>query len=220
MKQKFSILKKHINVSHETLEKLVIYFELLSFWQKKMNLVSNNSLQDAEVRHFIDSAQLYVFCKNLNGNIIDFGSGAGFPGAVLSILGASKIFLIESNKKKCNFLATLRKETNCNFKIVNSRIEKLEFLNPSLIVSRALTSTKKLLLFSINHMLKSKNIKSNKEALKNLPNLLFLKGKTFQNELNNIPEYLNIKFEIFPSITSAESRILLYNKDIYDINSD
>ena len=220
MKQKFSILKKHINVSHETLEKLVIYFELLSFWQKKMNLVSNNSLEDAEVRHFIDSAQLYVFCKNLNGNIIDFGSGAGFPGAVLSILGAPKLFLIESNKKKCNFLATLKKETNCNFKIVNSRIEKLEFLNPSLIVSRALTSTKKLLLFSINHMLKSKNIKSNKEALKNLPNLLFLKGKTFQNELNNIPEYLNIKFETFPSITSAESRILLYNKDIYDINSD
>ena len=69
-------------------------------------------------------------------------------------------------------------------------------------------------------MLKSKNIKSNKEALNNLPNLLFLKGKTFQNELNNIPEYLNIKFETFPSITSAESRILLYNKDIYDINSD
>ena len=220
MKEKFSILKKHINVSHETLEKLVIYLDLLTFWQKKMNLVSDISLQDAEIRHFLDSAQLYSFCKSLNGNIIDFGSGAGFPGAVLSILGASKIFLIESNKKKCNFLTTLRKETNCNFKIVNSRIEKLEFLNPSLIVSRALTSTKNLLLFSINHMLKSKNIKSNKEALKNLPNLLFLKGKTFQDELNNIPEYLNIKFKTFPSITSAESRILLYSKDIYDINSD
>ena len=66
MKQKFSILKKHINVSHETLEKLVIYFELLSFWQKKMNLVSNNSLENAETRHFLDSAQLYIFCKNLN----------------------------------------------------------------------------------------------------------------------------------------------------------
>ena len=69
-------------------------------------------------------------------------------------------------------------------------------------------------------MLKSKKIKSKEEAARNIPNLLFLKGKTFQNELNNIPEYLNIKFETFPSITSAESRILLYNKDIYDINSD
>ena len=214
MKHKFAIFKKYINVSCETLEKLIIYSELLCFWQKKINLVSNNSLQDAEIRHFLDSAQLYVFCKNLNGNIIDFGSGAGFPGAVLSILGASKIFLVESNKKKCNFLILLKKETNSNFNIINSRIENLEFLDPSLIVSRALTSTKNLLILSTNHMLKSRGINSKKEAIKKTPNLLFLKGKTFKNELNEIPENLNLKFQIFPSITSAEGRILLYNKNI------
>ena len=214
MKEKFSILKQHINVSCETLEKLVIYFDLLNIWQKKMNLVSNNSLQDAETRHFLDSAQLYVFCKKLDGNILDFGSGAGFPGAVLSILGVSKIFLVESNKKKCNFLLKLKDETNSNFNVINSRIEDIEFLDPVLIVSRALTSTKNLLLYSINHMLKSKNIKSKKEALKKIPNLLFLKGKTFRKELNNVPESLNINFQTFPSITSAESRILLYSKII------
>jgi len=214
MKQKFSFFKNHINVSHETLEKLVIYFDLLNIWQKKMNLVSNNSLENAEIRHFLDSAQLYAFCKNLNGNIIDFGSGAGFPGAVLSILGHTKIFLVESNKKKCSFLAKLKKETNSNFNIVNSRIENLDFLEPSLIVSRALTSTKNLLLFSINHMLKSKSIKSKQEALKNIPNLLFLKGKNFRDELNDLPKNLNIKFQTFPSITSAEGKILLYNKNI------
>ena len=70
MKHSFSTFKKYINVSCETLEKLVIYSELLCFWQKKMNLVSNNSMQDAEIRHFLDSAQLYLFCKNLNGNIL------------------------------------------------------------------------------------------------------------------------------------------------------
>ena len=214
MKEKFSRLKKHINVSCETLEKLVIYFDLLNVWQKKMNLVSNNSLENAETRHFLDSAQLYIFCKNLNGNIIDFGTGAGFPGAVLSILGASKIFLIESNKKKCNFLTKLKKETNSDFNVINSRIENLEFLDPSLIVSRALTSTKNLLMISINHMLKSKKIKSKEEATRNIPNLLFLKGKTFSKELNDIPENFNIKFQTLPSITSAESRILLYNKNI------
>tara|TARA_B100000575_G_scaffold291970_2_gene299153 strand:- start:99 stop:746 length:648 start_codon:yes stop_codon:yes gene_type:complete len=214
MKHEFNIFKKYINVSCETLEKLVIYYELLCFWQKKMNLVSNNSLLDAEIRHFLDSAQLYFFCKNLNGNIIDFGSGAGFPGAVLSILGISKTFLVESNKKKCNFLTILKKETNSDFNIINSRIENLEFLDPSLIVSRALTSTKNLLMLSINHMLKSKSIKSKKEAIKKSPNLLFLKGKTFQDELNDMPENINLKFKTFPSITSAESRILLYNKNI------
>ena len=214
MKHKFSIFKNHINVSCETLEKLVIYFELLCYWQKKMNLVSSNSLQNAEIRHFLDSAQLYVFCKNLKGNIIDFGSGAGFPGAVLSILGFPKIFLVESNKKKCKFLTSLKKETNSNFDIINSRIENIEFLEPSLIVSRALTSTKNLLTLSLNHMLKSKSIKSKKEAVKNIPNLLFLKGKTFKNELNDIPDYFNLRFQTFPSITSADSRILLYNRNI------
>ena len=214
MKDKFLTLKQHINVSCETLEKLVIYLDLLTIWQKKMNLVSNNSLQHAETRHFLDSAQLLVFCKNLNGNIIDFGSGAGFPGAVLSILGVSKIFLVESSKKKCDFLTILKRETNSNFNVVNLRIENLEFLDPSLIVSRALTSTKNLLIMSINHMLKSKRIKSKKEAEKNLPNLLFLKGKNFNIELKTIPKNLNFKFQTFPSITSAESRILLYNKNI------
>ena len=214
MKHNFSIFKNYINVSCETLEKLVIYSKLLCFWQKKMNLVSNNSLQDAEVRHFLDSAQLYVFCENLKGNIIDFGSGAGFPGAVLSILGTSNTFLVESNKKKCNFLTILKKETNSNFNVINSRIENLEFLDPSLIVSRALTSTKNLLQLSINHMLKSKSIKSREEAIKKTPNLLFLKGKTFQDELNNTPKSLCLKFQTFPSITSAESRILMYNKNI------
>ena len=63
-------------------------------------------------------------------------------------------------------------------------------------------------------MLKSKKINSKKEAIKNLPNLLFLKGKTFKEELNDIPENFKIKFETFPSITSAESRILLYSKNI------
>ena len=214
MNENFSILKQHLNVSCETLEKLEIYLDLLTIWQKKMNLISNNSLQHAETRHFLDSAQLYFFCRNLNGNIIDFGSGAGFPGAVLSMLGASKIFLVESNKKKCNFLTKLKKETNSNFNIVNLRIENLKFLDPSLIVSRALTSTKNLLMLSINHMLKSKNIKTKKEAIQNIPNLLFLKGKTFEKELNDIPENLNFKFQTLPSITSAESRILLYDKNI------
>ena len=69
-------------------------------------------------------------------------------------------------------------------------------------------------MISINHMLKSKNIKSKDEATKNIPNLLFLKGKTFKNELNDIPKNLNIKFKEFRSITSAESRILLYSKNI------
>ena len=61
-------------------------------------------------------------------------------------------------------------------------------------------------------MLKSENILSKKQVLKNMPNLLFLKGKSFKRELNDIPKN-HKKFQIFPSITSAKG-ILLYNKNI------
>ena len=213
MQINFNNLKKSIDVSCETLEKLIIYSELLHLWQKKMNLVSNNSLIEAENRHFIDSAQLYKFCNKINGNVLDFGSGAGFPGAVLSMLGLPNIILIESNKKKCSFLKSLKKETNSNFEIINSRIEDLEFLQSSLIVSRALTSTKNLISLSIDFMLKSNKIDTEEEAIKNLPNLLFLKGKNYLEELKDIPNKWKINFSFYSSITSAESKILMYSKD-------
>ena len=66
MKHNFEIFKKHMNVSCETFEKLVVYSNLLCSWQKKMNLVSNKSIQEAEIRHFLDSAQLFSFCKKIN----------------------------------------------------------------------------------------------------------------------------------------------------------
>ena len=83
------------NVSHETYEKLLIYYELLCKWQERMNLVSRKSLSDAFSRHFLDSAQLHKFCCKTEGNILDFGTGAGFPGLVLAIMGLKRIHLID-----------------------------------------------------------------------------------------------------------------------------
>ena len=56
-------------------------------WQNSMNLISRSTIKNIWVRHFLDSAQLYAFVRNVEGNIIDFGSGAGFPGMVLAIMG-------------------------------------------------------------------------------------------------------------------------------------
>ena len=66
----------------------------------------------------------------------------------------------------------------------------------------------------MDYMIRGNSNYSKKDALDNMPNLLFLKGKTFKKELNDIPGNLKIKFQTFPSITSAESRILLYSKNI------
>ena len=73
-------------------------------WQKSINLISKNTIKNTWERHFLDSAQLYKFVRGIEGNIIDFGSGAGFPGLVLAIMGKKNIHLVEADYKKCVFL--------------------------------------------------------------------------------------------------------------------
>ena len=94
---------EHVNVSRETIEKLETYANLLSRWQSKINLISTNSLQQAWHRHFLDSAQIYLMSPKKVASAIDVGTGAGFPGLVLSIMGMKNVQLVEQNKKKCAF---------------------------------------------------------------------------------------------------------------------
>ena len=88
-----------IKVSRETYKNFVIYYKTLCVWQEKMNLVSKLSLKHSFYRHFLDSAQIYKYCYQSQGNIIDFGSGAGFPGLVLALM-VLKIFILWSQTKK------------------------------------------------------------------------------------------------------------------------
>ena len=85
-------------VSRETLGRLRVYLRLLEKWQRTINLVSTRSLEDAWRRHMLDSAQLARYIPSRGGGgaggapvIVDIGSGAGFPGLVLAIMGASDL---------------------------------------------------------------------------------------------------------------------------------
>ena len=93
-----------LNVSRETYEKLIIFHKTLVKWQNSINLISKKSAENVWERHFLDSAQLYKITREIDGNIIDFGSGAGFPGLILAMMGNKNIHLVESNQKKCTFL--------------------------------------------------------------------------------------------------------------------
>ena len=199
-----------IKVSRETYKNFVIYYKTLCIWQEKMNLVSKLSLKHSFYRHFLDSAQIYKYCYQSQGNIIDFGSGAGFPGLVLALMGIENIHLVESNKKKCHFLSEVLIKTKTKAIIHNCRIQCLPYLYPSFIISRALAPTKKLLNLCIDYMLKENVNRSKEEAMLNLPNLLFLKGKNYKNELQNLSFYPKINFEIKDSITNDKGKILFY----------
>ena len=193
------------NVSRETFKKFQIFNKTLVKWQKSINLVSNSSLKNVWTRHFLDSAQLYKFTEKIQGNILDMGSGAGFPGVILAMMGNENINVVESDQKKCTFMREVARLSNSKLIIHNYRIEELKFIAPDLIISRALAPLKKLVDYVEIHMNKSD---TNKEKI---PNMLFLKGRSYNDELNELRKTRKFKFEVYPSITSEYGKILYIN---------
>ena len=103
-------------------EKFNRYAELLRNWSVRMNLVAPSTLNDIENRHFADSAQLADVLPK-DAHVIDLGSGAGFPGVVLAILGW-QVVCIESIGKKVTFLKEVKQELKLNnLTVYHGRVE-------------------------------------------------------------------------------------------------
>ena len=115
---------KQLNVSRETLAALSAYVALLEKWQPRINLISPASLPDIWQRHVFDSAQLLAHMPEMRPDaprrILDIGSGAGFPGLVLAILGAGQLQLVESDQRKSVFLQTVIRELGLSATVVSS----------------------------------------------------------------------------------------------------
>ena len=205
----------HVFVSRETYEKLCVFKKVLIKWQKSINLISKNTIKNTWERHFLDSAQLFSFVKDIKGNIIDFGSGAGFPGMVLAIMGKQDIHLVESDHKKCIFLKEIAMLTETDITIHNCRIEDLNFINVDLITCRALAPLNNLIDY-VEIFIKKSLLQKQK-----FPKLLFLKGKSFYSEVLELSNNKKISFEEYPSITDKNGKILYINKvDMLDIEND
>ena len=196
----------HVIVSRETYEKLCVFRNILIKWQNSINLISKSTIKSIWERHFLDSAQLYKYVKDINGNILDFGSGAGFPGMVLAIMGKKNIHLVESDYKKCVFLKEIAMLTETDITIHNCRIEDLSFINVDLITCRALASLSKLIDY-VDIFIKKSLVEKPKP-----PKLLFLKGKSYYSEVMELSKNKIISFEEYPSITDKNGRILYINK--------
>ena len=174
------------NVSRETFESLKRYQSLLIEWQAKFNLVSQSSLDDAWNRHFLDSVQLFQYIPETAKTLVDFGSGAGFPGMVLAIIA----------KEKTPYLKEVAEKTETQVAIVNERIENLPPQKVEVITSRAMTSLAELLGYAFPFC--------KKETI-----CIFPKGKKYAEELAEAHKKWLFKCSIEPSEQSEEGRILI-----------
>ena len=108
----------------EAMARFDAYEALLRRWSRAINLVSAASLERVWRRHFLDSAQILPLLPG-RGPVLDIGSGAGFPGLVLAILGAPDVRLVESDGRKCAFLREAARATGAPATILESRVEDL-----------------------------------------------------------------------------------------------
>jgi 16S rRNA (guanine527-N7)-methyltransferase len=190
---------KKFNVSRETIEKLNKYKDFLLISNKSLNLIGKTTENHVFMRHFIDSAQIYNLIDD-KSEIIDLGSGAGFPGVILKILMdnnkiSGNIMLIDKSPKKCKFLQELSEKLGLNLKIVNLKVENFKFSKISTVVSRAFKKT----VDTIDILLKN-NDKTR--------DIILIKGKTYQQEIEDAKKKYTFNVEKFRSITADDSYIL------------
>jgi 16S rRNA (guanine527-N7)-methyltransferase len=188
------------NVSRETLERLEEYMAMLTEWRRAIALVSRASLSDPWRRHLLDSAQLHSLLSQDTHVLLDIGSGAGFPGLVLAIMGVPEVHLVESNKRKCAFLQEVVRRTDCRAIVHHMRIEELPRFPCEVVTTRALAPLPRLLEYAAPFL--------EKQGV-----LLALKGRGFEEELTKAQKSWKLTAIRHPSLSDSSGAVLLL-KDI------
>jgi 16S rRNA (guanine527-N7)-methyltransferase len=189
-------------VPRETIHRLVRYADLLAVWQKSKNLVAPSTLPLLWSRHFADSAQLSGLAPKAR-LWLDLGSGAGFPGLVVAILQAGRsdfrMHLVESNRKKCAFLAEVVRATKAPVDIHAMRIEELgasaKALRPDVVSARALAPLPRL--FELAGPFFGPRTRG-----------LFLKGRETETEIAEARARFRFDCRFHDSMTSPDSHVV------------
>ena len=187
------------DVSRETFENFQAWKRLLERWNARINLVSPSAMGDFWGRHALDSWQLWGLAPNSTETILDFGSGAGFPGLAMAIgckqAGKGHVTLVESVGKKANFLKTVIRELSLPAEVWAGRAEDLAPKPYDLITARAFAPLPKLLNYAQPFWGEGTIA-------------LLLKGQSANEELTSAEKLWNFDVENSPS-RSDDSGIIL-----------
>lgn len=173
-----------------------IYLDELLKWQKSVNLISKNTVGEAWERHFEDSLQLISLLPEAAKTLIDLGSGAGFPGLVLAMETDLDVTLVESDRKKCEFLKHVGRTTKTPVTVLCERIENVPAATYDVITSRALADLKTLLGYAYPFC--------QEETV-----LLLHKGQGAQDEIKDAQQKWNFDCDMISSTVSGSGFILV-----------
>jgi 16S rRNA (guanine527-N7)-methyltransferase len=171
------------------------YADLLRKWNATINLISAADLPHLWPRHIEDSLQLGTITGPLPPRAIDLGSGAGFPGLILSIAFGIEVDLIEQDQRKAAFLREAVMLTGANAHVHAMKIERAKLSPAPLVVSRALAPLPILLSLA-------------KPLLTDDGFCLFPKTRAAEPEITEAERQWSMRIDRYPSRTDPNGMIL------------
>lgn len=188
----------NFDVPRETWDKLERYVAILLNEMGEQNLIAESTREHVWARHIVDSAQLLLHTQSAGeGPWIDLGSGAGLPGVVVACLSARSVLMIESRRKRIDFLAMVIDALALNHATVfGGRVEAFPPTRAAVISARAYAPLPKLLSSAL-HL-------SDKNSIWVLP-----KGRNAQIELEAVRPSWQAVFHVEPSVTDGDSAIIV-----------
>ena len=155
--------------------------ELYSEWNSKINVISRKDIDHLYERHVLHSLSIAKIVEFKEGtNILDIGTGGGFPGIPLAIMFPSVDFLlVDSVGKKIKVVNEIKDALGLeNVKALHIRADNIDE-SFDFVVSRAVTN--------LPDFIKIASYKYSKKGFNEIPNgMIYLKGGDFENELKNL----------------------------------
>jgi 16S rRNA (guanine527-N7)-methyltransferase len=190
-------LDRHCSVSRETWKRLEAYIVLLFAGMAKQNLIAESTRDQVWARHIVDSAQLLPLALSAPGPWMDLGSGAGLPGIIVAILTDRPVTLVESRRKRIDFLAHVADTLHLNnVTLFGGRVEAVPACAAAVISARAYAPLPRLLASAV-HLADEKTL------------WLLPKGRNAQNELEAARPAWQGVFHVEQSVTDPDSAVIV-----------
>ena len=200
------ILSYFPKLEKKQIEKFARLPELYQFWNEKINVISRKDMEELEEKHVLHSLSIAKFISfKPNTEVLDLGTGGGFPGIPLAIFFPDVQFtLVDSIGKKIKVVNEIAKELNLtNVQTFHERAERLD-IEFEFMVTRAVTR-----ILPLYQWTRSKFNKNNFHDLSN--GIIALKGGDLSEELKELKKnYKEIELMNYFKESFFETKKIIY----------